>query len=98
MKTIFASILFIGFAQVTYSQVDIAYTEHATLTAIKGLEKNYARSSSVVSNSADFLTEKSKQLQLQALNYDIKSAEVYAPEANTTYTVNFTEGINHIEA
>ena len=98
MKTILATILFIGYAQVTYSQVDIAYAENTNLTNRKGLERNFTLPSSISSNEALFLADKSMQLQLQVLNYDIKSSEVYSPEANTTYTVNFTEGINHIDA
>lgn len=98
MKTILASILFIGFANLTYSQTDIAYTTHTNLTAMKGLENNYVKPTTISSDEAISLTEKLKQLQVQVLNYDIKSADVYSPEANTTYTVNFTEGNNHIDA
>lgn len=98
MKTILASLLLIGFAHVSYAQVDIAYTENTNLTTMKGLERNYARPTSLPHNEALSLAEKSERLQMQVFNYDIKTADVYSPEVNTTYTVNFTEGNNHIDA
>lgn len=98
MKTILACLLLIGFAQVSYAQVDIAYTENTNLTAKQGHERNYARLTSLPTKEALSLAEKSERLQMQVLNYDIKTADVYSPEVNTTYTVNFTEGSNHIAA
>lgn len=98
MKTILATLLLIGFAQLTYAQVDIAYTENTNLTAKQGLERNYARLTSLPSSEALYMAEKSERLQMQVFNYDIKTADVYSPEANTTYTVIFSEGSNHIDA
>lgn len=100
MKTILASsLIFIGLAQLTYAQTDMAYNKNTNLTTLKGLDKNYVKPTSISSsNEALSLTEKLEQLQIQVLNYDIKSDDVYSPKMSTTYTVNFAEGNNYIDA
>lgn len=98
MKTLFITFLLLGFAQFSSSQTDLAYTTTSTMdlktnpvkTKIAPEIRNYSNSS--------FLVEKSGKLEQQMLNYDIKSATVYAPYLKTTYSVSFTEGNNRIDA
>ncbi|WP_452232261.1 hypothetical protein [Lacinutrix sp. MEBiC02595] len=98
MKTMFITFLFLGFAQVTYSQSDIAYTETTDHTLESTHVKKDFNSVSEKIIGTSYLSAKTKKLQLQVFNYNIKNAAVYAANVNTTYSVHFTEGNNHVDA
>ncbi|MEO5789752.1 hypothetical protein [Gelidibacter sp.] len=95
MKTLLITFLLIGFAQFSHSQTDFAYTETSNLNL---KNKNESIPNFKNSNEVKYLAEKSKKLEGQAFNYDIKSAAVYASHLKTTYSVSFTEGKNRIDA
>ncbi|MEO6348626.1 MAG: hypothetical protein ABIO60_12035 [Aquaticitalea sp.] len=98
MKTMLMTILLIGSIKVMHSQSDMAYVEATNVTQTKNHSNGIIKEDRKYENETAYLAEKSKKLQLQALNYDIKNANVYVPNLETTYAVNFTEGINKINA
>ncbi|RAJ26441.1 hypothetical protein LX77_00690 [Gelidibacter algens] len=100
MKTFLTTLLLLGFAQATYSQMDIASAENTNMAFITTKDNSNSSVSTFPKISDDGLpmAERSEKLQLQVFNYDIKSAKVFSPKANTTYSVRFSQGNYRIDA
>ena len=97
MKTLVLGLIFLGLANLSFSQNELAYLDITSKIKFNEVKK--------ASNNADFLNsfasiDISKRIltfQKVAANFDIKKDPVYTRTKPTTYTVTFKESNNEIK-
>ncbi|RIA09696.1 hypothetical protein OE09_1542 [Flavobacteriaceae bacterium MAR_2010_72] len=98
MKIFVLSLIFSGLTTLMFAQNNIA--------VLTPTNKSLSKKTKSI-NNVDYLNAvsadnvhalKVQKLQKVVANYDVKIDKVYNPKINTTYTVEFKEGKNHITA
>lgn len=101
MKTFAFGIIFLGFTNLLCAQNDVAVLDiNNDMAYISDLSNETAIVNQEYLNNITELSISRKVLKLQNIvaNYDIKADKVYSSKSKTTYTVNFTEGLNQLKA
>ncbi|WP_179338782.1 hypothetical protein [Winogradskyella ludwigii] len=102
MKTHVLGLIALGLTNLMIAQNDIAevtnsdaimYSKSKSINTVANLNSEYLSLA-----SHDGVAIVVKKIQKIVANYDIKTADVYLSNRNTTYTVNFMEGGNTVEA
>lgn len=91
MKSYLLSLMFIGLANLTFSQNQIAYNS-SNIDPLLETKKSSAKAP-----IANQISKRITNFQKEAANYDITKASIYRPNTSRTYTVVFKEANNSIE-
>jgi hypothetical protein len=91
MKSYLLGLMFIGLANLTFSQNQIAYNSSNIDPLLE------TKSSSVKTPLENKLSKRITKFQKKAANYDITRQSIYQPNTSRTYTVIFKEANNSIE-
>lgn len=96
MKTLVLGLLFLGLANLTFAQNEIAYVENSEIE-FEASKTGHINSSFINSFAFTDISQRILSLQKVSADYDIKADPVYTPNQPTTYTVVFKEANNKIE-
>ena len=98
MKTLVLGIIFIGLTSFSFSQNQLASTMTSSDLTSHSSKKSLLNIDYLNTVNRVDVSKKIQKLQSVVASYKIKEQNIYQSKRNTTYTVDFSEGDNKIEA